>query len=65
VTARVTVVNNQLRLEARGLPSVIPIPKLPVLPCAASVTVIPGHLIIACTFHEIPSVLLQASQKAA
>jgi len=64
VSGRVTVVNNQLRLEDKGLPSVIPIPKLPVLPCATSVTVIPGHLIMACTFHEVPSALLQAAGKA-
>lgn len=63
VTARVSIVNNQLRLQGPALPSVIPIPKLPVLPCAASVTVVPGRLIMACTFHEVPSALLQAGAR--
>jgi hypothetical protein len=61
VTARVSVVNNQIHIDGGGLPAVIPVPKLPVLPCVASVTVIPGHLIVTCTFHEVPSALLRAA----
>jgi LmeA-like phospholipid-binding len=65
VTAQVTVVDNQLHFSGRGLPAVIPIPKLPVLPCAASITIIPGHLVVTCTFHEVPTALLQAAGQAA
>jgi hypothetical protein len=55
VTARVSIVNNHL--VASGLPLSVPIPALPVLPCTADVTIVPGYLVASCTFHQIPPAL--------
>jgi hypothetical protein len=55
VTARVAIVNN--RLVASGLPVSIPVPSLPVLPCAATVTIVPGHLRASCIFQQVPPAL--------
>jgi hypothetical protein len=55
----VAVVDNQLRLSAAGRELTIPIPELPVLPCVAGVTVEPGRLVLSCTFHQVPTALLQ------
>jgi LmeA-like phospholipid-binding len=57
VTGRVSVVDGRLRLDAAGLPVSVPIPSLPVLPCLAQVTIVPGHIVGSCTFHEIPAAL--------
>jgi hypothetical protein len=57
----VAVVDNQLRLSAAGQELTVPIPVLPVLPCVAGVTVEPGRLILSCTFHQVPTALLQAA----
>jgi DUF2993 family protein len=62
VTAQVSVVNGQLQLNAAGLPVSVPIPAIPVLPCLAQVTVVPGHLVASCTFHTIPAALKTALQ---
>jgi hypothetical protein len=61
VTAQVSVVNNQLRLQSGGVPVTVDIPKLPVLPCVGSVVVTPQHVELGCTFKQIPSVLLDVS----
>jgi hypothetical protein len=62
VTARISVSNGRLVLESSGLPVSVPIPTLPVLPCLAQVTIIPGHLVGSCTFHQIPAALKIALQ---
>jgi hypothetical protein len=58
ITASVTIVNNELRIEWAGAARTIPVPKLPVLPCAARAVFVPGHMELTCTFHEVPSALL-------
>jgi hypothetical protein len=71
-SAKVSVVNNELRLDdlraggfSLGLTvpirNVIPFPRLAVLPCVAGVKVIPGHLVTTCTFHTVPDVLKRQS----
>ena len=65
VTVRVAVVNNQLVLEDHVVPVPIPVPRMSVLPCAANVVIKPGHLVISCTFHEIPTAFVQAVARAA
>jgi hypothetical protein len=62
VSAQVSVSNGQLHLVAVGLPVSIPIPTIPILPCLAKVTIVPGHLIGSCTFHQIPPALKTALQ---
>jgi hypothetical protein len=64
VTARVSIANNQLSIETAGAPLSVPIPKLPVLPCAASATVSAGHLHLSCAIHDIPAALVQAAARA-
>ncbi len=64
VTARVSVSNGQLRVDAAGLPVSVPIPALPFLPCLAQATIVPGHLVASCTFHQIPPALKTALQTA-
>ena len=61
ITANVTIVNNQLRIEGAGAARSIPVPKLPVLPCAARAVIVPGHVELTCTFHEVPTALLAAA----
>jgi len=64
VTARVSIANNQLTVETAGAPLSVPIPKLPVLPCAANATVSTGHLHLSCAIHDIPPALVQAAALA-
>ncbi|HSS10193.1 MAG TPA: hypothetical protein VLL25_09920 [Acidimicrobiales bacterium] len=64
VDAHVTVAANQLHVTGAGLATTIPIPKLSVLPCVATVAAIPGHLVASCTFHEVPAALVQAAAVA-
>jgi hypothetical protein len=64
VTARVSISDNQLHLEATGAPLSVPIPKLPLLPCAAAATVTTGHLHLSCSIHDVPAALLQAAGPA-
>jgi hypothetical protein len=58
LTGQVTVVNGQLRVSADGLTATIPVPQLPLLPCVASATLTPGHLLLSCTIHQVPAALL-------
>jgi hypothetical protein len=62
VTGRVSIINGRLQLDSAGPPVSVPIPTLPVLPCLAQVTIIPGHLLGSCTFHQIPAALKIALQ---
>jgi hypothetical protein len=56
VAARVTLAGNQLSvIGPAGLSTVIPIPNLPVLPCAADLQVVPGQLLVTCTTTTIPA----------
>jgi hypothetical protein len=64
VGVSVAVADNQLRLSAAGHELTIPIPELPVLPCVAGVTVEPGRLVLTCTFHQVPTALLQEATAA-
>jgi hypothetical protein len=63
VTAQVEVVAGELHVSAAGFQVSIPVPQLPLLPCVASATLVPGHLQLSCTIHEVPPALL--SQAAA
>jgi hypothetical protein len=57
ITAKVAMVNNRLVLS--GPVSLgLAIPKLSILPCAATVAVRPGRLDVACEVHEIPPALV-------
>jgi len=62
VTAHVSISDGDLHVEAEGLPVSVPIPTLPILPCLAQVTVVPGNLIGPCTFQQIPPALKTALQ---
>jgi hypothetical protein len=64
VGVSVAVADNELRLSAAGQELTIPIPELPILPCVAGVTVEPGRLILSCTFHRVPTALLQQATAA-
>ena len=57
IAAKVAMVNNRLVLSG-PLSLGVAIPKLPILPCAATVTVRPGRLDVACEVHEIPPALV-------
>jgi hypothetical protein len=59
VPSQLALVNNQLQIRVAGELVTVPIPRLPVLPCAATVAVIPGHLLVSCTFHQVPSAFLR------
>jgi hypothetical protein len=54
-TGQVTLVDNKLQVTGpAGLSVLIPIPNLPVLPCAANLQVVPGQLLVTCTTTTIP-----------
>ena len=59
VTAKVAMVDNQLVISGPAS-LVTAIPKLPMLPCAATATVQPGHIDVSCEVHEIPPALVTA-----
>jgi hypothetical protein len=61
VVGRVTVVANQLHIQAAGAPVIVDIPKLPLLPCAANAVVTPGHLTLTCALTGIPPALVGAA----
>jgi hypothetical protein len=61
VPSQLALVNNQLQIRVAGQLVTVPIPKLPVLPCAATVAVVPGHLLVSCTFHQAPSAFLRVA----
>ena len=60
VTATVTIHDGVVQLDAAGVPVSVPVPTLPVLPCLAQATVVPGHLDLSCTFQQIPAALKSA-----
>jgi hypothetical protein len=58
----VSVKDNKLLLQAAGIGALsVSIPKLSILPCAASATVRPGRIDVSCEIHEIPPALLSAA----
>jgi hypothetical protein len=62
VRATASIQNNKLVLAAAGIGALaVTIPKLSVLPCAASATVRPGRVDVSCEIHEIPQALLTAA----
>ena len=58
ISARVSLVANRLHFDVAQIPVSLPIPTLPLLPCAANAVASPGRLEISCTFHQIPAALL-------
>jgi hypothetical protein len=59
--AKASLAGGMLKLTANVGPTLsIPIPTLPVLPCATSVDIQPGQLQIRCVTTVIPPALLQA-----
>ena len=57
----VKVVNGKtLHVSAAGFALDVPLPDIPVLPCLGGVAIIPGYLVIACAFHQVPAAFLQA-----
>jgi hypothetical protein len=64
VTGHLSITNGNLRLDAPGLPVSVAIPTLPILPCLAQVTIVPGHLVGSCTFTQIPAALKTALQNS-
>jgi hypothetical protein len=61
VTAPVALVNSALQLTVAGQAISIPIPKLPLLPCVATVAVVRNYLEVSCTFHQVPTAFLSTS----
>jgi hypothetical protein len=61
VVGTLSVVDNQLHLDVAGAPVNVAIPKLPLLPCAGSAVVTPGHLRVTCRLSGIPPALVGAT----
>jgi hypothetical protein len=61
VNASASVTNNVLHLVAGPTTVMVKLPAIPVLPCAPNVAIVPGDLILSCTFNTVPAAFLKAA----
>jgi len=61
VSGSATVANNVLRLVAGTTVVNVTLPAIPVLPCVPNAEIVPGQLILACTFNTVPAAFMKAA----
>ena len=60
VTLELSLANGVLVVQAPSVgirPGSLPIPKLPLLPCASRITLVPGTIRLTCEFNQVPAEL--------
>ena len=61
VNGTATVTNNVLHFVVGKQAIAVTLPSIPVLPCIADVAIVPGQLVLACTFNTVPAAFLKAA----